>query len=120
MMLVKVVTDETIAGGVKAYYLTNVAQLTIESKTKALKNADSYAWFATAMYLDQCDWPRMISLRVPVLQLSLGDRTTKQPLICLLCERQIGVRYSPVYWQDCKVIGSKHDLVPRYGDHSQR
>ncbi|KAJ5791819.1 uncharacterized protein N7518_008830 [Penicillium psychrosexuale] len=80
-----VVTDETIASGVKAYYPTNVARLAIESKTKAIKNADSYAWFATAMYLDQCDWSRMICAQSTststVTRRSNNETTTDMPIM---------------------------------------
>ncbi|KMK58909.1 hypothetical protein Y699_00110 [Aspergillus fumigatus Z5] len=56
----QVVTDETLPNGQKAYFPPNVATLAAESKAKAVKNADTYTWFAIAMYLDQCDWSRQI------------------------------------------------------------
>lgn len=59
--MVKVITDETVSSnGQKAYFPSNVAKLAEESTAKAVKNADSYTWFATAMYLDQGDWSRQI------------------------------------------------------------
>lgn len=58
--LIKEVTDAVLSNGETAYFPQNVAQLARESKSKAVKNADSYTWFATAMYLDQCDWSRQI------------------------------------------------------------
>ncbi|KAJ6031529.1 hypothetical protein N7540_002261 [Penicillium herquei] len=54
------VEDVKNNGGVTAYFPKNVAQLAIESASQAVINADTYAWFATAMYLDQCDWSRLM------------------------------------------------------------
>jgi hypothetical protein len=56
MNWVKVVIDAALASGATAYYPTNAAKLALESKAKAVKNANTYAWLATSMYLDQCDW----------------------------------------------------------------
>ncbi|OGE50200.1 hypothetical protein PENARI_c018G04463 [Penicillium arizonense] len=52
----------TTASGAKttAYGPENVSLLARSSTDFATKNADSYTWFATAMYLDQCDWSRTI------------------------------------------------------------
>lgn len=43
-----------------AYGPLFVSKLARSSADFAVQNADSYTWFATAMYLDQCDWSRTI------------------------------------------------------------
>lgn len=43
---------------VKAYGAVFVAQLAKNLPDYAIINADNYYWFATAMYIDQCDWSR--------------------------------------------------------------
>ncbi|PKX88626.1 uncharacterized protein P174DRAFT_473398 [Aspergillus novofumigatus IBT 16806] len=56
-----------------------------ESKAKAVKNADTYTWFATAMYLDQCDWSRQIcaqsASRSTVAKRSNNQTSTDMPLM---------------------------------------
>lgn len=44
-----------------AYFPNNVAELAKSSVDDARLNADSYAWFATAMYLPVMDWSREIA-----------------------------------------------------------
>ncbi|GKZ21567.1 hypothetical protein AbraIFM66951_005227 [Aspergillus brasiliensis] len=44
-----------------AYFPNNVAELAKSSVDDAILNADSYAWFATAMYLPAMDWSREIA-----------------------------------------------------------
>ncbi|RAK85367.1 hypothetical protein BO79DRAFT_239903 [Aspergillus costaricaensis CBS 115574] len=44
-----------------AYFPNNVAELAKSSVDDARLNADSYAWFATAMYLPAMDWSREIA-----------------------------------------------------------
>ncbi|PKX88842.1 uncharacterized protein P174DRAFT_379765 [Aspergillus novofumigatus IBT 16806] len=81
----QVVTDETLTNGQKAYFPPNVATLAEESKAKAVKNADTYTWFATAMYLDQCDWSRQIcaqsASRSTVAKRSNNQTSTDMPLM---------------------------------------
>ncbi|OJJ66436.1 hypothetical protein ASPBRDRAFT_201060 [Aspergillus brasiliensis CBS 101740] len=59
-----VITDKkVIVNGEQqtAYFPTNVAELAKVSVDDAILNADSYAWFATAMYLPAMDWSREIA-----------------------------------------------------------
>ncbi|GKZ39475.1 hypothetical protein AbraIFM66950_000383 [Aspergillus brasiliensis] len=61
---IKVITDKkVIVNGEQqtAYFPTNVAELAKVSVDDAILNADSYAWFATAMYLPAMDWSREIA-----------------------------------------------------------
>ncbi|GLA52753.1 hypothetical protein AnigIFM63604_009629 [Aspergillus niger] len=82
----RVITDETVSSnGQKAYFPSNVAKLAEESTAKAVKNADSYTWFATAMYLDQCDWSRQICAQSistsTVAKRSNNQTSTDKPLM---------------------------------------
>ncbi|RAL04125.1 uncharacterized protein BO80DRAFT_452725 [Aspergillus ibericus CBS 121593] len=56
----KVIVDDK---PVTAYFPTLVAELAKTSVDDAIKNADSFAWFATAMYLPAMDWSRQIGGR---------------------------------------------------------
>ncbi|KAF7131077.1 hypothetical protein CNMCM5793_004064 [Aspergillus hiratsukae] len=81
----QVVTDEKLINGQTAYFPPNVARLAEESKAKAVKNADTYTWFATAMYLDQCDWSRQICTQSTstssVAKRSNNQTSTDMPLM---------------------------------------
>lgn len=46
--------DDT--GKVVAYHPKTCAALSKKSTSKAIKNADSYRWFAAAVYIRDCDW----------------------------------------------------------------
>lgn len=48
----------------KAYGPEYVAALARSSAADAVRNADSYRWFATAAYLDAFDWSRTIGAKV--------------------------------------------------------
>ncbi|CAG8960672.1 hypothetical protein HYFRA_00013440 [Hymenoscyphus fraxineus] len=59
-----------------AYGPKNTALLALENPRKAVLNADSYRWFATAIYLGNYDWSRTNSNRNPAANVKRDNATS--------------------------------------------
>lgn len=59
-----------------AYGAALGAALATASARKAVHNADSYRWFATAVYLSSCDWSRIVSASCQTVTTKRGNITS--------------------------------------------